>query len=1058
MKRRKSRIGLLPGTVLPLLFMPLVFLVSTQSAMARCYGSSISFRSQSEFNQFFQSFPDIDCFLNNVTLDSSIQDLSAMAGVRTINGRLTISSSSPSLHHLTGLEEVSLLVLNRAKSIPQIAQLPNLKTLSRLEFSNCHKQVLKDVYFKGLTKLDFLVLSGLDGAHTLNLPNLSRIDHIQISNINPHEGDSMRFPALEEVVTIVIQNLTEIDFIEFEALKTVEGKINLNNVDLTENEVFKLPELNHVKALEFRFCNNIEIIDLPQVQTLEAANLEYISGLKNIQLPKLSDASILHLNLSRIDTDSFKIYTENPISLNVLQIGYSDIQFLELPKLYSINEFKTFELNVQDFKVLDKDVKVTVASFQNSVLMGLNKISNRFVETNNVQFLNCNLSGQDIGFQKIKKLEYLNINDCKLDSSGGLGNLAQVVVLRFVGCTSSAPSALFKNIKTISSLTILNNGFQFDGYFEDLDSVGYFSLQNSGNGDRIDAFNHLRKVHELELSNIQAITLDGFDRLNGLVILNISYCDKLEEFNGLRNLESLRSVTIDRSNGLRKIAHTKMVNELSSLRITKCSNLVDVGFVQATGKLDYLELRELGVIKQAEGLKGITEIRTLEIVQVDSISLNVVFSKLVKVNTLVLQEAGLPSTQILFPVLKQIYQRCFISKCPVLYDISFNFDFNYLTFEMFINENLFLEKIDIKNAGIQNLIIEGNVIKDSISLKALRTLFLQVKDNKVKKAHADFVYSEYLHTPKILIQRNQGLTQFHQTMDTKQLHPIELSITDNIDLEEIHLEKLDSIGVLMVQRNQDLKKVEGSETIRTINQAFISTSTALEVLDLNGLREVEDLEILDLTDLNEVKLQSLKSIIGRLVLDGNIVLKSFEIPNSLINCAGSVTISNNYFLQEVKGGGSLKSFPSTLTMDYNFSLTRFDAFQQVDPISVKKVSITNCANLNACNSVFLCEMHAQNLFALDLAHNGDLCSTRKDIGHFCTYIEAPFHPSITDGELRCYQDLIEFKHLIIYNSLGQRQMLIRTSNSIDVSHFRPGVYIIKYTYLGADWQQKIIKI
>jgi hypothetical protein len=52
-----------------------------------------------------------------------------------------------------------------------------------------------------------------------------------------------------------------------------------------------------------------------------------------------------------------------------------------------------------------------------------------------------------------------------------------------------------------------------------------------------------------------------------------------------------------------------------------------VGFVQATGKLDYLELRELGVIKQAEGLKGITEIRTLEIVQVDSISLNVVFLK-----------------------------------------------------------------------------------------------------------------------------------------------------------------------------------------------------------------------------------------------------------------------------------------------------------------------------------------------------------------------------------------------------------------------------------------------
>jgi hypothetical protein len=105
----------------------------------------------------------------------------------------------------------------------------------------------------------------------------------------------------------------------------------------------------------------------------------------------------------------------------------------------------------------------------------------------------------------------------------------------------------------------------------------------------------------------------------------------------------------------------------------------------------------------------------------------------------------------------------------------------------------------------------------------------------------------------------------------------------------------------MVQRNQDLKKVEGSETIRTINQAFISTSTALEVLDLNGLREVEDLEILDLTDLNEVKLRSLESIIGRLVLDGNTVLKSFEIPNSLINCAGSVTISNNYFLQEVNG-------------------------------------------------------------------------------------------------------------------------------------------------------------
>lgn len=439
-----------------------LFAWATASAQS-CLPEGITFTTQGQVDSFAINYPGCTQIEGYVSIESSVNNLTLLTGLRKIGGGFTIrnTTSLTNLHGLDSLNNVGSLYLWNNLSLLNLNGLDNLDTIvNPLYIQN--NNVLNDLsslgHLKkigsvlGITNNDSLknlaglenlteIPSGLEIDGNASLENIDALYNVtNCPSININENDSLKnLSGLNQVASRVF----DIIICKNNALSSLSG---LNNIALVEGSV--LIKYNPV----------LEVLDGLKSVTkitggLHIKNnllLEHLSGLDSLQMVNGmllidSNESLINLsNLSKLNSSGFmQISFNNSLSNleglnNLAHVPYLRVTnnsgLINLKGLYSLHE-----------------VSNDVAIQGNTSLSNLSGLDSIKTVGGYLEIID-NPSLSDItALSRLTRAGYLIINSVPVNTLSGLHNLKSLYVLEIINNPVLNDISALKNIDSIST-------------------------------------------------------------------------------------------------------------------------------------------------------------------------------------------------------------------------------------------------------------------------------------------------------------------------------------------------------------------------------------------------------------------------------------------------------------------------------------------------------------------------------------------------------------------------------------------------------------------------------
>ncbi|XP_044741563.1 protein artichoke [Chrysoperla carnea] len=340
--------------------------------------------------------------------------------------------------------------------------------------SNIH--MFKEVFNTNTTKH----LKAIDLSHNRignELFNSNTCEELMLQNNEIEVLDGKTFNGLLNLIYINLKNnqIQKIDVMTFKKL------INLEEIDLSNNHIKTIPlllfttntELSYLKLINNPLATPIEqsIINSESLETLDLNNsdLTDISEHMFIQIPNIIDLKLQSNMIRTIHENAFKHLTE------LYDLDLSDNQIQELPE----NLFK-YNLELKLLNVSNNYDLTNLPSNGFNILVGYTFDINTF----DVSFCSIqNLTSRV--FDRMAALTDLYLNDNNL---------------------SHLPEDIFEHLYSLKYINLANNK---------LSTLPTNLFRNNFN------LNHLNLSNN---RNIKVVTLNMFNSLQNLIILDLSQC------------------------------------------------------------------------------------------------------------------------------------------------------------------------------------------------------------------------------------------------------------------------------------------------------------------------------------------------------------------------------------------------------------------------------------------------------------------------------------------------------------------------------------------------------
>jgi hypothetical protein len=124
----------------------------------------------------------------------------------------------------------------------------------------------------------------------------------------------------------------------------------------------------------------------------------------------------------------------------------------------------------------------------------------------------------------------------------------------------------------------------------------------------------LNRPIELNLSFCEALqNVDGLQGLTSLQSVVLSFCDALQNVDGLQGLTSLKSLYLSSCGALKNVDGLQGLTSLQSLYLSGCDALKNVDVLHGLTSLQSLNLSMCGALQNVDGLQGLTSLQSLNL-------------------------------------------------------------------------------------------------------------------------------------------------------------------------------------------------------------------------------------------------------------------------------------------------------------------------------------------------------------------------------------------------------------------------------------------------------------
>jgi hypothetical protein len=289
------------------------------------------------------------------------------------------------------------------------------------------------------------------------------------------------------------------------------------------------------------------------------------------------------------------------------------------------------------------------------------------------------------------------------------------------------------------------------------------------------------------------------------------------------------------------------------------------------------------------------------------------------------------------------------------------------------------------------------------------------------------------------------------------------------------MDNLTSIGGWLQIHNNDALTNLGLESLMSAGGLSIDDNDALTNLGLESLMSAGGLSIDDNDALtNLAGLDNLDSL-GYLSITGNNALTNFTGLESLSSIGGSLEIYGNNSLINLSGLEGLTSISGSLLIgklfDYppygigNPSLESIESLINVVLIG-GDLTIRNNQMLSNCAIESICDYLAIPNGNITIFGNAPGCNSQAEVEAACL---TPIESIFSNKEISIYPNpgkdfLIVSTHngvnwddVVIYNLAGQKVLQSKTvNNTLDISKFRPGMYIVEMVTKQGKVREKLM--
>lgn len=814
----------------------------------------------------------------------------------------------------------------------------------------------------------------------------------------------------------------------------------------TQNQVDQFPK-NYPGCSDFMYGLNIN------------GNISNLDSL--IQLNTILDINILNTQ-NLLDLDGIS----NLKSINTVNI-YNNKSLNDISAIAHVNQLNNL--------IIDANPKLKLVVGFDSIL------EIKGIQINN----NSNLEYVKLGSRIFNLVSMSFANNPKLISISGLDSLRQVSqTLELVSLFTLQTITTFKQLESVNgNLILIDIGLTTLSCFKNLKEVGNLQITHNKQLLHLNDLNSLKICANVTITaNLYLNSITGFKPLK-IKELTIDFNPALVKIQCFDSLLSIGTLIINNNTVLNEILFTGNPLKIDVLKIYQQPNLVkfnSFNLLEVNKELNFQNNEKLEEVKCLSKLKGLQKIAyfdnnpNLRLLSFDSLDYS-----FTPITLTVSNHASV--VRIYFPKKSKIkFTGITLRVNPELVEfvVSDLLSIDYIVLidnlklsliEGFSNLQTISGVLNItSNHGLQNLsflnqlnsvgeisIVNNNSLENCKGLDNLTnaiSLLIKENDNATSifsedcnsKSVRDFIsiinndLIQELDLRKCIkrffilnVQENASLLNI-KIGEVISAVPIEVMITDNLNLKEIEFDFVQKMNKLSIINNSTLSKIGNYKMLYSILDLKIELNSML--VDLSGLDTLK--YVVDLSIVQNDKLKSLKGMKRLEFVTGNLIVYNNEILEELfVNIEKSiknVNITNNSALMDIN---SLRN------------CTNFD-----------KLAIVNNPNLSDCSIQSVCAALSAQTVVFIYNNNTD-CNSNTEVALKCNEKESRVYPNPANQILSVFS--VPFQnaaHITIYDMQGRLVHYFNTMQpNIDIRGLTNGVYFIEVETDKIKFKQKFVK-
>jgi photosystem II stability/assembly factor-like uncharacterized protein len=265
------------------------------------------------------------------------------------------------------------------------------------------------------------------------------------------------------------------------------------------------------------------------------------------------------------------------------------------------------------------------------------------------------------------------------------------------------------------------------------------------------------------------------------------------------------------------------------------------------------------------------------------------------------------------------------------------------------------------------------------------------------------------------------------------------------------LDNITSIGGdLDIRANFSLINLTGLNSLISANNLIIGRGKShwwagTSLVNLNGL-------------------ENLTTITGELFIDNSSHFSSLEGIENLNSIEGNMTISNSG-LSDFSVSSSLSTIGDNFVIKDNSGLTSLAGLNNLSSIG-GDLTIAGNPLLSECDASYLCIYLSNPNGSVNISNNYTGCNSPDEVKAACTFSVEPIgldneisiFPNPADKTLSIsVENGTTIQEVLIYNQTGQKVLQCKpVNNTLDISKFRPGMYIVEMVTKQGKVREKLM--